>query len=151
MGASKRIISEVAEQALEKGKKLKPKKEWIVKTIPKEERDLMEHVFPWRFTGGAIAAIGAGTAVYEGGTTLLNEKKARQIGRIDAIPVANTIGRPSMGHDAQIIRELPSEIKTHGINKAIDAIPGVRGKRYDDMGAGGDLVFAMHELRSGGL
>ena len=57
MGASKRIISEVAEQALEKGKKLKPKKEWIVKTIPKEERDLMEHVFPWRFTGGAIAAI----------------------------------------------------------------------------------------------
>lgn len=151
MGASKRIISEVAEQALEKGKKLKPKKEWIVKTIPKEERDLMEHVFPWRFTGGAIAAIGVGTAGYEVGTTALNEKQARQIGRIDAIPVANTIGRPSMGHDARIIRELPSEIKTHGVNKAIDGIPGVRGRRYDDMGAGGDLVLAMHELRSGGL
>ncbi|MBQ8992793.1 MAG: hypothetical protein IJ085_01455, partial [Turicibacter sp.] len=145
MGVSKKIISEVAEKALEKGKKLKPKKEWVVKTIPKENRDLMEHVFPWRFTAFGVGAVGVATAAYGIGTTALNEQKARQIGRIEATPVANTIGRPSMGHDAQIVRDIPNQTKTHGVNKFIDAIPGVQGKRYDDMGAGGDLVLAMHE------
>lgn len=151
MGASKKIISEVAEKATSIGKNLKPKKEWVVKTIPKEDRDLAEHLFPWRFTAVGLGAVGAATAGYELGTTALNEHKARKIGRIDAVSVANSVGRPSMGHDARIIRNLPTQLKTHGVNKVIDTIPGVQGKQYDDMGAGGDLVLAMHELRSGGL
>lgn len=151
MGASKQIISEVTEKATNIGKQIRPKKEWVVKTIPKSDRDLSEQLFPWRFTAIGVGAVSALTVGYEFGTTALNERKARKIGRIEPVSVANSIGQPSMGHNAQIIRDLPSRLKTHGVNKVIDAIPGVQGKRYDDMGAGGDLVLAMHELRSGGL
>ena len=133
------------------GKAVASTSKWVVKTVPKEERGLMEELFPLRFTKAGVVGVGAVTAGYGIGTTALNEHKARQIGRIEATPVANTIGNLSMGHDAQIVRNIPSQVKTHGVNKFIDAIPVVQGKRYDDMGAGGDLVLAMHELRSGGL
>ena len=133
------------------GKAVASQSKWVVKTIPKENRELADHLFPFRFTKAGVVGVGGFTAAYGIGTTALNEHKARQIGRIEATPVANTIGRPSMGHDAQIVRDIPNQTKTHGVNKFIDSIPGVQGKRYDDMGAGGDLVLAMHELRSGGL
>ena len=133
------------------GKAVASQSKWVVKTIPKENIELADQLFPFRFTKAGVGGVGGVTATYGIGTTALNEHKARQIGRIEATPVANTIGRPSMGHDAQIVRDIPNQTKTHGVNKFVDAIPGVQGKRYDDMGAGGDLVLAMHELRSGGL
>lgn len=133
------------------GKALTSSSKWVVKTIPKDNRELSEHLFPFRFTKAGLVGVGGVTAAYGIGTTALNEHKARQIGRIEVTPVANTIGRPSMGHDNQVIQNLPIQVKTHGINNFIDSIPVAQGKKYDDMGAGGDLVFAMHELRSGGL
>ena len=73
------------------GKAVASQSKWVVKTIPKENRELAEHLFPFRFTKAGVVGVGGITAAYGIGTTALNEHKARQIGRIEATPVAKII------------------------------------------------------------
>lgn len=131
----------------EKGFKEIQRKKWLVKTVPRDERGLMEEIFPFRFgpVGAGVAILGP--AAYGAFTLGANESTSRRFEHIEAISLPNIVGQTPLTVDAEVVRQIPNKLRTHGANKVLNAIPGVQGRMIDDMGAGGDLVFAMHQLR----
>lgn len=120
------------------------------KKLPKSERtNIVEKMMPYRTTGVANLAIIAGAATV-GGVRLGNEvskvPSARELGEFRAHALANQVGRSPLRYSDEFIQGIP-ERAGRVESSLMGPGNGSYARGYDDLGAGGDLVFALNNLR----
>lgn len=117
------------------------------KKLPKDKRtNIVEKMMPYRTSGVANLAIIAG-ATTVGGVRLGNEvgkvSSARELGEFRAHALANQIGQSPFRYSDEFVQGIPERAGS------VDSVlmSGHHPRGYDDLGAGGDLVFALNNLR----
>lgn len=127
---------------------------FIHELAQKNRNDIISKAFPYRFNGWVTGTILAGSGVMMTGGTIIDAyayDHARKIGPISYDMMANHVGITPNTRNPKFIKSIPQNLYQRG------SVPAVLGsistkkdsiiQSYDDGSAGGDLVFAMHNLR----
>lgn len=123
-----------------------------IKELPKEKRQgITDKMIPYRTTGLGNLAILTGVTAYSGaklGVDANASVKAKTLGEFEAHGLANQVGRTPLQHHDEFIKGVPTRARQTAIGSILNSpTEGYYVQPYDDLGAGGDLVFALNNLR----
>lgn len=127
----------------------------FIHKLPKSKQtDVISKAMPYRFNGwvaGTIVAGSAGMAVFDTGMDVMSLQHARKVGPLSYDQMANHVGMTPNTRDPKFIKSIPADLYQNKVDQVSNSLGMKRQNSivpsYDDGSAGGDLVFAMHNLR----
>lgn len=124
----------------------------VFRKLPVEKQGgIMEKMVPyrtrWGVNAGMVAGVGAVGAI-QLGIDANSSVKARNLGEFSPQALANQIGQSPLRYSEDFITGIPSRARKTVLQNVLK-VPeeGYHVQGYNDLGAGGDLVFALNNLR----
>lgn len=124
----------------------------VFKKLPDaKQTGIIEKMVPYRTRGWVNASILTGVSAVGAiqlGIDANSSVKARNLGEFKAQSLANQVGQTPLRHSDEFIKGVPNRARQTAIGSILNTPEeGYHIQGYNDLGAGGDLVFALNNLR----